>query len=85
MSEQERGYRKGGRTGREGEPEGERRRRREESAKIPSHGSLQQAFKVRPKRGQGERKEEEKGSFWVPRFTSAAWDKNVFCPQLYIV
>ena len=28
----------------------------EESAKIPSHGSLQQAFKERPKRGHGERK-----------------------------
>lgn len=41
---------------------GGRRRgvRRAEFAKMPSHGSLQQAVKVRPGRGEKERREREK-------------------------
>ena len=46
--------------GREGGQERERREReeggrREEFAKMPSYGSLQQAVKVRPKRGEKEK------------------------------
>lgn len=58
---------KGGRTREKGEGEGGERGgregvrvRREEFAKMPSHGSLQQAVKVRPGRGERERREREK-------------------------
>lgn len=54
---------KGGRTREKGEREGGREGvgvRREEFAKMPSHGSLQQAVKVRPGRGERERREREK-------------------------
>lgn len=48
----------------DGRKRGERQRReggrREEFAKMPSHGSLQQAVKVRPGRGERERREREK-------------------------
>lgn len=66
---------KGREDGRE-KGEGERRKaaregvRREEFAKMPSHGSLQQAVKVRP--GRGETQEREKKILWVCGIISAA-------------
>lgn len=47
-----------GREGREGMRDGVQR---EEFAKMPSHGSLQQAVKVRPGRGE----KEEGGGCWI--------------------
>lgn len=46
--------------------------RREEFAKMPSYGSLQQAVKVRPGRGEKERREGEKKPLWVYRIISAS-------------
>lgn len=64
MCTRERLQKKGGETRKSGE-KCERRGGREEFAKMPSHGSLQQAVKVRPGRG-----EEEKSSLGLWMYSS---------------
>lgn len=51
--------------------------RREEFAKMPSHGSLQQAVKVRPGRGEQEKKGGK--TPWFFRLISTTATKIMFC------